>query len=633
MRQILYIFPVLTLLSIQVAAQDPVTLTFSSGAPIDSIRIENMNTGALCILKDIDHIVFSFEDEEIIDTSGNTGTRPFMVTEPIIFPNPCVGSARLKFSSEMQTGVTMDLYDPAGNMIDQKMHRIPRGNHCYNLTFAQPGTHFIKISTPLHSYALPLINLGEVADVSGIAYYGSTGRSEYYNTTSYDRGIFKSTNDPVDSARVLEASMGDLLRFTAYSDTAMEMTYDFLTEDSTYVFTFPGVPAGVYMQMDGAPAIGLDTIYCFATREGYLFSVDTSSAHFFEKEHILTRPITFGGSKRPRYTWVTGNANVWGIDTSTYVSGRLLPVIPKADTSSLTLFDHANGFSREYILIMVPEAFAGDGITLATIRKDNTLDEISGMAASVKNPGCFWVHNDSGDEARIFLINTEGKIVCTVNIDTDFTDNRDWEDIAVGPGAVDGETYIYIGEIGDLGRKYANKFIFRIAEPLVDTGTLNQQLNIARDSVSTIRFDYADGSRDAEILLIDPLTRDLFIITKREDRVQIYELSYPRSYDDDEKLILTRSSVTLPFRLANGGDISADGKEILVKNLTNVYYWKRSADESIQDALSRSPEILPYTKEPQGEAIAWFRDGSAYITVSEKKDGITPVIYKYLRWW
>jgi hypothetical protein len=85
--------------------------------------------------------------------------------------------------------------------------------------------------------------------------------------------------------------------------------------------------------------------------------------------------------------------------------------------------------------------------------------------------------------------------------------------------------------------------------------------------------------------------------------------------------------------LTNGGDISADGKEILVKNLTHVYYYKRRDGESIPDALSRPGERLPYIKEPQGESIAWLRNGSAYLTVSEKKDGITPVIYKYLRRW
>jgi hypothetical protein len=40
---------------------------------------------------------------------------------------------------------------------------------------------------------------------------------------------------------------------------------------------------------------------------------------------------------------------------------------------------------------------------------------------------------------------------------------------------------------------------------------------------------------------------------------------------------------------------------------------------------------LPYTKEPQGEAIGWLRDASGYVTVSEKKDNITPLIYLYKR--
>jgi hypothetical protein len=372
-------------------------------------------------------------------------------------------------------------------------------------------------------------------------------------------------------------------------------------------------------------------MYCFARRTGYRFSVEDTIASAFASGSILMQPVTFGGDMHPDYSWEIGNREVWEFDTTLYRSGILLPRMPRADTSTLTLHDLSNNLSREYVIIMDPEDFAGQGIPLATIQNQSTLDEISGMAASVKNPGFFWVHNDSGDEARIFLIDLEGRVVCKVNIDTDYTDNRDWEDIAVGPGPVEGETYIYIAEIGDLDRKYDNKYIFRIAEPEVDTTKLNSTMQIVRDSVSTIIFDYADGSRDAEILLIDPHTKDLFIVTKREERVQIYELSYPQNYS--EKVILTKSTVTLPFRLANGGDISADGEEILIKNLEKVFYWKRNEGETIHETLSRPGEVLPYIKEPQGESIAWLRDGTAYLTVSERRDGVTPVLYLYLRRW
>jgi hypothetical protein len=98
-------------------------------------------------------------------------------------------------------------------------------------------------------------------------------------------------------------------------------------------------------------------------------------------------------------------------------------------------------------------------------------------------------------------------------------------------------------------------------------------------------------------------------------------------------MIITKSSVFLPFRMANGGDISSDGKEILIKNLDTVYYLKLQEGETILDALAREGRKLPYTREPQGEAIAWMRDGTGYLTVSEARDNITPKIYLYKRQW
>jgi len=96
-------------------------------------------------------------------------------------------------------------------------------------------------------------------------------------------------------------------------------------------------------------------------------------------------------------------------------------------------------------------------------------------------------------------------------------------------------------------------------------------------------------------------------------------------------MILQKSSVTLPFRMTNGGDISADGTEILIKNLTTVYYWKRNKNESIEKTLARTAIQLPYIQEPQGEAIGWRRDGKGYFTVSEEKDNIKPLLYYYKR--
>lgn len=606
-------------------AQDSICLAFRSNSLLDSLRIENLSTGSEYQFTTTDSIEIIFNTREEIHTSNQIGSSQFADKEMHVYPNPCSGQARVKFSATVSERTSLVLYDPAGKQVARMNIFLGAGDHFFSISLNQPGFHILRFTSTSREFSQTLINLGQGDWNPLIEYSGSL------ESPSSKAPSFKSSPAETEIKNVIPAAKGDLLRFCAYSDSCMEMFYDFLTQDSIYDFTFPAIEAGVFLNINDSLSPELDTIYCFASREGYLFSFDNSDSAIFNKEKIRLLPVTFGGLRKPVYKWEINHDEVWMVDTSRYFSGELLPVSCKEDTTILTLHDCSNNFSRNFAIIMAPDDFVANGVALTKVKHESTLDEISGMAASIKNPGCFWVHNDSGDEARLYLINTNGRIVAFVNMGTDHTDNRDWEDIAVGPGPVEDESYIYIGEIGDLNKEYDEKYIFRIVEPRIDLSEEYSVLFIPGSKISTITFDYEHGVRDAEVLMIDPTTKDLYIITKREERVQIYQLSYPQNYE--EKIILSKSSVTLPFRMTNAGDISADGKEILVKNLSTVYYWKREQGESVIDALSRPGQILPYIREPQGESIAWFRDGSGYLTVSEKKNGITPVLYLYKRRW
>lgn len=257
--------------------------------------------------------------------------------------------------------------------------------------------------------------------------------------------------------------------------------------------------------------------------------------------------------------------------------------------------------------------------------KDRRIDEASGIAESLRYPNHFWVHNDSGDEARLFLINRQGETIATLILQG--ITHRDWEDIATAPGVDQGESYIYVGEIGDNGANHTYKNIYRLKEPVL--ANLNKGQNLLSGVVETITFRYADGNRDAETLMIDSQTKDIFIVSKREERVQVYLLEYPQTLTDTLVVPVVQ---TLPFTRVTAGDISADGSEIVLKTLTSVYYWKRSKTETIPEALGRQAERLPYFIEPQGEAIAWLKDGSGYITVSEMSNAnVIPILYFYKR--
>jgi len=135
--------------------------------------------------------------------------------------------------------------------------------------------------------------------------------------------------------------------------------------------------------------------------------------------------------------------------------------------------------------------------------ESDAINEASGLAASRRNAGVFWVHNDSGDRNRIFALNELGEHLSVYTIAG--ARNWDWEDIATGPGPDSGRTYIYIGEIGDNKAVYDTKYIYRVPEPRVDPDQAPIDTTLA--GVETIPFHYPDGRRDAETLMVDIRSR------------------------------------------------------------------------------------------------------------------------------
>lgn len=90
------------------------------------------------------------------------------------------------------------------------------------------------------------------------------------------------------------------------------------------------------------------------------------------------------------------------------------------------------------------------------------LEEVSGLAVSHRYPNRLYVHTDSGGEAAVFVLDTLGNELG--KLDLLGLTNRDWEDIAVGPGP-NGSSYIYVAEIGDNEAKYNQISLYRFAEP------------------------------------------------------------------------------------------------------------------------------------------------------------------------
>ncbi len=268
------------------------------------------------------------------------------------------------------------------------------------------------------------------------------------------------------------------------------------------------------------------------------------------------------------------------------------------------------------------------------------LSEASGLAASRVNPGYFWSHNDSGNPNVLYFFDDKGKGMRAFELVNAV--NQDWEDMAI-VGESDGSATIYVADFGDNtinGAVRSDYTIYWFKEPIVNTSTSSKI-----SAVNSLKFTLPDGARDMECLLIDQKTKDIFIVSKRENNKRLYKISasnvVPSARVQAE--FIQELTFSIPIiadsrvegvNFISGGAISADNTEILIKNYFEMFYWKRSSGETISSALKRPPVKVTYAginsdrtgQEVQGEAVSFAADGSGYYTLGE---GTSARLYFY----
>ena len=248
--------------------------------------------------------------------------------------------------------------------------------------------------------------------------------------------------------------------------------------------------------------------------------------------------------------------------------------------------------------------------------KPQAITEASGIADSYKHPGNCWVQEDSGNPPEIILVGHDGTIRKKVFLAGAI--NRDWEDISVAP--VSGISHVFVPDFGDNFQLFYNYTIYRFPEPSIQTDTIK--------TMDQIRFVYPDKAHDAEAMMIDPLTGNIYIITKRDVKSKVYLIPSPQNTDT---VIKATYLTDLTYNQVVSASMSADGTEILIKTLNSVYYYKRDVTSSMKSVLNGRFQRLAYIVEPQGEAIGFANNGSGFFTISEKP-GIDPVkLYYYKR--
>jgi len=228
--------------------------------------------------------------------------------------------------------------------------------------------------------------------------------------------------------------------------------------------------------------------------------------------------------------------------------------------------------------------------------EDPRLAELSGLAVAGSS---LWAMSDGGTRVELHQIDPD---TCAV------VDSRsagvnpfDPEDLAVGP-----DESLWVADIGD--NELRRDTVAVVVLPPQGESRLH-------------RLTYPDGPHDAEALLIDARGRPV-VITKEVGRpagvyctaqapegvgptplVRVGELTLPSSD--------TRGGPVgeIGSRVVTGAAVSVDGSVVALRTYTDAWLYPVSRGDFV-GALTGTPVRVPLPDEPQGEALAFDRDGT-----------------------
>lgn len=255
------------------------------------------------------------------------------------------------------------------------------------------------------------------------------------------------------------------------------------------------------------------------------------------------------------------------------------------------------------------------------------LDEVSGIQASRIHVDSFWVHNDAGNSAALFLIDSGGELIDSVTVTG--VPNDDWEDLAIGPCM---ENYqascscLYIADTGSGSGEREQGVIYRVEEPEAD---------ISETAVpQSLWFEYPDGGHDVETILVHPLTGETLLLTKNPDGpTQVFAFDHipplPAAEDEPQTLrqvgLIDMQAIDTGDGALTGGAVSPLGHRIYLRSASQIFEMS-VPDGSLEAAFANDPVLILSAPSEQGEAVTMSVDGQHLWLVDEGRNSPVWVI-------
>lgn len=247
-----------------------------------------------------------------------------------------------------------------------------------------------------------------------------------------------------------------------------------------------------------------------------------------------------------------------------------------------------------------PTAAAGLDVYESDVRVDRTvrderITESSGLARSRVHSGLLWTHNDRGDSARVFGVARDGTTSSVLTLDG--VQAVDFEALAWGRDP-QGRSALYVGDIGDNSRSRDEIAVHRVPEP--------EELRDSEVTPVTFRFQYPGAAaHDAETLLVDPRSQQIYIVTKSDSVGAVYAAPPSPDPEQVEELVYVGPA---PVGVTDGAMQWSGAVVLRGYTSVTVMHGVKALEDSVTSDLP---------KQRQGESLTMAFGGTTMLIGSE----------------
>ena len=250
------------------------------------------------------------------------------------------------------------------------------------------------------------------------------------------------------------------------------------------------------------------------------------------------------------------------------------------------------------------------------------IKESSGLTAS-ECQDVLWTHNDSGSDAFIFAMASDGKHLGTWRVENART--TDWESIATEKDK-SGKCFLIIADIGDNDEVRSELEIYRIPEPAAsaETAAAHTSNALLTAPAQVMKFSYPDGRHNAETILVQPQTGNIYVVTKeKKGPAGVYRIkpAFGSAAAVKGEKVADVAVPAKPEGLLTGGSFSPDGRRVILCDLKGGYELVLPEGNTNPDAIwTQKPLTVDLGDRKQGEGVTYGRDGTSIYASSEKKN-------------